>query len=228
MKKNIGRLILIIVALVILGALTYFGWSWWDLRKQVDTLLKPEGIEELQKKQTEELLNKMKEHIVLPDDEEPIIATVTDAEALKEESEFYALAKNDDVVVIYVRAKKAFLFDPFSNRVLNVGPVITDENSEGTETLEGSVSVEVRNGTDAEGRGEEVAQQISNLDENFEVLPATNADESYTETVIVDNGATPELLKKLEDELETTALTTIPEGERSSSAKILILIGTTE
>lgn len=223
--KRFGRLILIIATLVIVGALIYFGWSWWDLKKQVNMLLRPEGIEELQKKQTEELLNKMKEHIVLPDGEDPIIATVTDAEALKRESNFYALAKNDDVVVIYVRAKKAFLYDPFANRVLNVGPVITDENSEGIEQDEDIVSVEVRNGTEVSGRGEEMAQQISNLDGNFKVLPATNADETYSETVIIDNGADAKLLAKVEAELGTTALTTVPEGERSSSAKILILIG---
>ena len=223
--RRMGKLILIIVTIVIVATLIYFGWSWWNLKKQVDTLLRPEGIEELQKKQTEELLEKMNKHIVLPDDEEPIIATVTDAEALKKESDFYALAKNDDVVVIYIRAKKAFLFDPFANRVLNVGPVITDENTEETQVDEDAVSVEVRNGTELDGRGEEVAQQISNLDGNFEVLPATNADKKYTETVIVNNGANPELLAKIETELGTIALTIVPEGERSSSAKILVLIG---
>ena len=223
--KRTGKIILVILGLVIVGALLYFGWSWWNLKKQINTLLQPEGIEELQKKQTEELLEKMKKHIVLPDDEEPIIATVTDAEALKKESDFYALAKNDDVVVIYVRAKKAFLFDPFANRVLNVGPVVTDDNTEDNIVNENAVSVEVRNGTETVGRGEEVAQQVSNLDENFEVLPATNADGKYLKTVIVNNGTDAELIAKVEAALGSSAIDTVPEGERNSSAKILVLIG---
>ena len=60
--------------------------------------------------------------IALPSDEKPTVATVSDAEKVKEQP-FFKNAKNGDKVLIYTNAKKAILFRPSENRVIEVGAV---------------------------------------------------------------------------------------------------------
>lgn len=57
---------------------------------------------------------------VLPEDEVPQVATVTNPEVLRSQP-FFAEAKMGDVVLIY--SKKAVLYDPKANKVIIVAPV---------------------------------------------------------------------------------------------------------
>lgn len=60
--------------------------------------------------------------IVLPTDEKPTVATVTDASKVKDQT-FFQNAKNGDVVLIYTKAQKAILYDPAENMIVEVGAV---------------------------------------------------------------------------------------------------------
>lgn len=60
--------------------------------------------------------------IILPQNEEPTIATVADPELLKTQP-FFAGAKKGDKVLIYNNAKKAILYDPVNNIIINVAPI---------------------------------------------------------------------------------------------------------
>jgi hypothetical protein len=60
--------------------------------------------------------------IVLPTDEKPTVATVTDASKVKDQT-FFKNAKNGDEVLIYTKAQKAILYDPASNMIVEVGAV---------------------------------------------------------------------------------------------------------
>jgi hypothetical protein len=60
--------------------------------------------------------------IVLPTDEEPTVATVADPEKLKDQT-FFAQAKKGYRVLIYTKARKAILYDPVANRIIEVAPV---------------------------------------------------------------------------------------------------------
>lgn len=68
------------------------------------------------------LVTKVGRLIVLPLGETPTIATVTDAEKLKDQA-FFAHAKAGDKVLIYTNARKAFLYDPAADRVIDVAPL---------------------------------------------------------------------------------------------------------
>ena len=59
--------------------------------------------------------------MVLPS-EEPTIATVSNIEALRSQP-FFANAKNGDRVLIYVNARKAVLYDPVNNKIVEATPI---------------------------------------------------------------------------------------------------------
>lgn len=72
--------------------------------------------------ETKALLNKVSKLVVLPEGEDPTVATVTDIDKLKDQA-FFIKAKNGDKVLIYTRAKKAYLYDPQINKILDIAPV---------------------------------------------------------------------------------------------------------
>ncbi len=60
--------------------------------------------------------------IRLPDNEEPVIATVNDPEQLKSQP-FFANAKEGDKVLIYNISRKAILYSPAEKRIIEVAPL---------------------------------------------------------------------------------------------------------
>ena len=73
------------------------------------------------------LLAQVGELLVLPEGEAPTIATVSDIELLREQP-FFANAKNGDRVLIYTSARKAILYDPVANKIVEIAPINLGEN----------------------------------------------------------------------------------------------------
>jgi hypothetical protein len=74
------------------------------------------------RKETDELVGIVGKLIVLPQGETPTIATVTDPEKLKEQL-FFSKTTVGDKVLIYGLSKKAYLYSPSKNKVLEVAPI---------------------------------------------------------------------------------------------------------
>lgn len=72
--------------------------------------------------ETAEMLARVSELIVLPENEKPTIATVTDPELLKGQP-FFAHAQKGYKVLIYPNAGKSILYDPFNNRIVEVASI---------------------------------------------------------------------------------------------------------
>ncbi len=66
--------------------------------------------------------------MVLPTDETPTMATVSDPEKLKDQ-DFFAHAKTGDKVLIYSLARKAILYSPTLNKIIEVAPVNLGANA---------------------------------------------------------------------------------------------------
>jgi hypothetical protein len=97
----------------------------------------PELVAESESRTLAEAVGKL---IVLPTDELPTIATVSDPEALKDQV-FFAEAKRGDKVLIFTNAKKAILYDPVANKIVNVAPVnVGDPQNKSELMAPGSVS----------------------------------------------------------------------------------------
>lgn len=127
---SFGNLFKVLFILVLMLAIAWGVWSYKmykDVKGQLAKLSSLEGQQELATQEIQKVLEQVGKHIVLPENEEPVVATVTNAEALAEEQPFYEGAKDDDKVIIYPKAGKAILFSPSDDIIVNVGPVYIDQ-----------------------------------------------------------------------------------------------------
>lgn len=115
----VGILILIIIGG---GAVGYMQYR--QLANENKRLSNPE---ESAKAETQRLKDKIAKLVDVPKDEEPTIATVTDKEKLKDQA-FFAKAENGDKVFIYNKAKKAILYRPSTDKVIELN-VLTEQNA---------------------------------------------------------------------------------------------------
>jgi hypothetical protein len=120
------KLIIIVIGIIIgiIGTLSYIQMFGIPSQKVLQNDSKAEEAKALQ-----EILGKVSKLIVLPNGEEPVVATITDAAALVKEQPFYFGSQNNDVVLMYQKALKAIIYSPERNIIVNVGPITTQENT---------------------------------------------------------------------------------------------------
>lgn len=87
-------------------------------------------------KEIDDLLAKVGELTELPVDERPTVATVTDKEAVSEQA-FFRSAENGDRVLIYTEARRAILYRPSTNKVIEIAPVNIGNNQAGDTQVDG-------------------------------------------------------------------------------------------
>lgn len=116
--------------------------------------------------ETKAILDKVGRHIVLPLDEQPTIATISDKEKLKDQP-FFAKAKNGDKVLIYNLARKAILFDPVADKIIDVAPINISTPS-ATTTLT-PLKIALYNGTNTSGLTDTVETDIKQKMDNIDV-----------------------------------------------------------
>lgn len=74
-----------------------------------------------------EIVQKVGQLIELPSDEEPSVAIVKDVEKLKDQ-EIFRKAKNGNYLLIYVKARRAYLYDNERHILVDVAPVSLTNN----------------------------------------------------------------------------------------------------
>jgi hypothetical protein len=104
---------LIALILIFAGATVYSRWQYADLKANPQKTVQEE---------VQTLINKVNRLIVLPTGETPTVATVSDPSKLKGQP-FFANAKAGDKVLIYANSKKAILYDPQQDIIVEVAPV---------------------------------------------------------------------------------------------------------
>jgi hypothetical protein len=122
-----GLMVLLLAAAV--GTAAYYVNRYHDSQKQVKKLASNPTITAQQEQQ--QLLDKVGKLTVLPAGETPTIATVTDISKLKDQA-FFVNAVNGDKVLIYTQAKKAFLYRPSTNKIINIAPVNLGNSTQST------------------------------------------------------------------------------------------------
>jgi hypothetical protein len=117
-----GRFFKVVVPLVAVVAIVAAGYLYNQVR-----ILKQDP-QAAARVEADALVAKVGKLIKLPEGETPTVATVSDAEALKDQA-FFSSAVVGDKVLIYTTAKKAVLYSVSMNKILEVAPLNIGEGS---------------------------------------------------------------------------------------------------
>ena len=114
MKKNNTTNILVIFIAII--ALCFGGYFYYKLHKFQNT------EKDIKEKEVSTLVEKVSSLYLFPVGESPTIATVSDPEALKNQS-FFISSQKGDKVLIFTIAGKAILYRPSINKIIDITSV---------------------------------------------------------------------------------------------------------
>ena len=119
-KSKFLRYLLLVVSYVIVGV------AVWQIQAQVqsDPARQQAKIDE----EVKSTVNRVSQLMLLSADETPQVAAINDAESLAKTQAFFANAKNGDQILIYLKDQKAIIYRPSENKIINVGPIVTDNS----------------------------------------------------------------------------------------------------
>jgi hypothetical protein len=217
--------LIILILLVSLG----FGFYFFNQYQKAQSLL---NSDQLDTEEVKVLTEKVGSIMEIPQGEAPVVATVSDVSKLSGQP-FFAKAKNGDKVLAFVKAQKAILYRPSTNKIVEVTVYKPEEDqtssSGSAQQLslnEKIVRVVVFNGTKTAGLAKQRAEQLESKFQNIDVVSTGNASEDYDSTLVVDlSGNNKSISSNLAQELggEVKGL---PSGERKpDNADVLIILG---
>lgn len=125
--KKWPKAIIAILALLLLisaAGMGYFYAQYQDVKNDPQKVTQAEITE---------ITEKAGRLISLPKDEQPTLATVNDTEKLQGQP-FFSEAQDGDKLLIYPEAKKAFIYRPSENIIVNVGPIVLNADDQSDET----------------------------------------------------------------------------------------------
>ena len=105
--------VIIAVFLILVGLTTYFYFQY----RKANTLLHNPTL--AAKEEADAILPKVAKLMDLPTGENPTIGTVVNISKLKGQP-FFTKAKNGDKIIIYTDARKAILYRPSENKIIDV------------------------------------------------------------------------------------------------------------
>jgi len=220
MSRNLKPIFLIIMAIIFVGALfagVYFYWQYQRVIKNPEIITKQE---------TAWILEKVNKLIDLPQDETPTIATILDKDKLKDQ-DFFKKAENGDKLIVYMNAKKAVLYRPNINKIIEVAPVYTDDTQKAEESgaITANPKIVLLNGTTSPGLTNVAETKIKDALPNVEITQKENAKKNdYTKTIVVDlTGSRGGQVKRIA-EILGGEVGSLPEGEDKSDADILVIV----
>ena len=186
------------------------------------------GAGEEQKKTIE----RVKKLMALPEDEVPTVAVVADAEKLKNQGVFLT-AKNDDRLLVYTKARRAILYRPSENRIIDVAPVniateaakIASESAQPTPRKDNLTHFLLRNGTEVVGLTRKYETEVTGKVINSVVDNVENAvKRDYQRTILVDMAGDSLKAGDVAKALGIV-LSDLPQGEATAEANFIVIVG---
>jgi hypothetical protein len=195
-----------------------------DLKSQVKsaTVTLPEKVSG----ENNDLITQVGKLVVLPKDEQPTIATVTDLEKLKNQP-FFENAQVGDKVLIYANAKKAVLYRPSENKIIELAPLnLSSGQSSSSAAASGQkLKVEIRNASGTTGAANLFKAKLSSNE--FTVAKVGNARAVYPKTMLYvpSSNKSPQLVNSLKQIASAEIVSSLPAGESASSADVVLFLG---
>ncbi len=130
----LGRVLKAIVwlfpSIIAIGVAVFFYIQWQKAQEQVQHPAVSSDIAEASREEIEDVVEELSKVVLLPEGEMPTLSTIKDKSSLTENQEFFVEAENGDYVLVYQQAKKAFLYRPSTQKLINLAPInIADTNA---------------------------------------------------------------------------------------------------
>jgi hypothetical protein len=116
-KKRSPKTLIFFLLFALLGSLAALTFQLYWQSHQTLAKLEQAAPQVLMDLQTKEIVDRVRKHMVLPD-EEPLVNTVTNADEVRGEP-FYANAQNGDKVIVF--STRAILYSPALDKIVEVG-----------------------------------------------------------------------------------------------------------
>lgn len=233
-QMKIGVLLLIIALLASIPAIYLYSQYKASQQKQNPTAAA--------QAQVQSLITRVGQLILLPTNEVPTVATVSDKTKLAGQT-FFAHAENGDQVLIYQASRKAYLYRPSTNKIIEVGPVNIEPTKSAAVEPETAVagasisatlsptpteiSVALYNGTNTSGLTRKAEPLVAKAGSGIKVIAKENAASTdYTDTqVVVLKESVSSVAKEMANAVHGSIVTSLPEGEAVPTADILVILG---
>ena len=234
--KILGRKFLIITIFIVVVIALIPTIYFYVQYQSTQELLKAPG--QASNDETGTLVELVGKLIELPKSETPTIATVSDKSKLSDQP-FFANSENGDKVLIYANSKKAYIYRPSINKIIEVASVnlSNNEGSQSAQILGPNVSVTptevtkqfkvaIFNGTLISGFAASTQNLIESSSPNFIVISKGDANNNdYEKTIVVDLKGNPSGAASLA-QVVGGSVGELPEGERTSTnADFLVILG---
>ncbi|MGE5042131.1 MAG: LytR C-terminal domain-containing protein [Candidatus Levyibacteriota bacterium] len=141
---------------------------------------KPVDKVTLARQETQELLSRVSRLITVPS-EYPVVATVKDKSKLTDP--FFTDAQNGDKVLIFNKAKKAILYRPSTDKIINAAVSTFAVPTPAKETAQAKIAI--LNGTKVVGVAGGFEKLVSSSGSAVTVVEKANAVNDYKESVVV-------------------------------------------
>lgn len=233
MKKK--SLLLLCIAILCLVGIVSIAWYRHSASKNSST----EPVDELAT-----TLAQVGKVVDLPKDETPTLATISDKEALPPEF-LFKNAQNGDMVLVYTEAKKAYLYRPSTNKVVEITSINLGGGDATFTTLGASASasaqpqptqtpapkappkVAILNGTRRNGLAKQAQSSIQTKVEGITITSATNANrQTYATSIVADTNGIYSDVASVLAEILSGSVESFPTTEsKPPDADIIIILG---
>ena len=223
------KILVITLLIVAIGGWALFAITKYRAPVQKEQLQKTEPKQEIAS-----LVAKIGSFYDLPTGEIPTVATVSDKTKLQKQA-FFAKAENGDKVLIYTNAKKAILYRPSTNKIMEDAPLTFNSSPTPTgmqkntpsavPTQEQVIAVSIYNGTKVGGLAATTEKKLNGKYSFVNVVEKGNTIKDYSKTIVVDtNGNNTEVATSIALFLGGS-VGTLPPGEKVPKGDILIIVG---
>ena len=123
-KKGWKKKVIWLIVILVVVTAGYYGYKYYQARRMADPVYREAQTAKLIKGVTDRVGKLM----VLPKGEVPTVATITDVDKLKADQPFYNDAQNGDQLLVYASARRAIIYSPGRNIIVNSGPVYVQDS----------------------------------------------------------------------------------------------------
>ncbi len=242
-KKTVLNVAMIVVMLGSLAAAGYFYYQYRNMKLAKNTPAQEQS-------EVSQLVAKISQFMELPQEETPVLATVSDKSKLNSQP-FFTKAENGDKILVYNNAGQAILYRPSTGKIINVSQATLESQNEQAQQQAVASQEEPVNGQSAEAKvaGEETDARSGNVVALYngtnkkgvtyafeKYLTKEIADitvgikesavkQDYAKTVVIDlKGDNGYVAKSIADKI-SAEVGSLPQGETSPDADILIILG---